>query len=109
MVSVVADGLSHREGEDAMVKKLVAAGVAEAEAPALFVAIKTAMQQGVQAVFTDGLSSPDGPPADPLLREAFRVGQARMRAASRGALLRRLVMPALVVAGLAFVLWRFLR
>jgi hypothetical protein len=82
IVSLVADGLLRRESESAVVEKLVAAGVPASDAPAVYHRLKAACQQGVQAVITAGLSAPNGPPQDPLLAEAFRVGQASMRGAT---------------------------
>ena len=113
LVRLVADGLLRREPESAVVEKLVAAGVPPNEAPAVYRAVKAACRQGVQAVVTEGLSAPDGPPKDPMLAEAFRVGQATMRGAVRTVWLRRLVVlalvVALVVAVVAGLMWFFRR
>jgi len=106
LVSLVADGLRRREPEPVVVEKLVAAGVPRNKAPSMYRDIKTACQQGVQAVVTGGVSAPDGPPKDPLLEEAFRVGQASMRRASGG---RGRAIAVIVFLVVAAVLWLVLR
>ena len=109
IVSLVADGLLRRESESAVVQKLVAAGVPPSDAPTVYHRVKVACQQGVQAIITDGLSAPDGPPQDPLLAEAFRVGQASMRGAVRTVWLRRAITVLVIVSAIAAALWLFVR
>ena len=107
LVRLVADGLLQREPEPTVVEKLVTAGVPPNEAPAMFQAVKAACQQGAQAVITEGLSAPDGPPKDPLLAEAFRVGQESMRGAVRTVWLQRaFIVIVAVVAAIAWYFWR---
>ena len=72
-------------------------------------AVKAACQQGVQAVITEGLSAPEGPPKDPLLAEAFRVGQANMRGAVRMVWLQRVLVLLVIVAAVAAIAWYFWR
>ena len=109
LVSLVADGLLHREPEPSVVEKLVAAGVPRSEAPVLYRVVRAACQQGVQSVVTGGASAPDGPPSDPLLAEAFRVGQASMRRASRAPWHRSLVVLVVLAGSVAAALWLFMR
>jgi len=109
LVSVVADGLLQREREPAVIEKLVAAGVPPSEAPTIYRRVKAACQQGVQAVVTDGLSAPNGPPQDPLLAEAFRVGQANMRSAIRTPWTRRPIAVLGAALVLAAIIWFLLR
>jgi hypothetical protein len=111
LVRLISDGLRRRSPERELVAQLVAAGIPEGQAPELLVAVRQAIQAGVQAEFTGGLSAPDGPPADPLLAEAFRVGRSSFRGAVRQAWLERLVVPLillvlLVVGVVAWLLWR---
>lgn len=101
LVALVTDGLHRREPAPVIVAKLVAAGVPPDVAPSMCHAIKTACQQGVLAVVTEGMSAPDGPPNDPILAEAFRVGQASMRRASRRPGLRAVLLLLLLVAAVA--------
>jgi hypothetical protein len=105
LVRLIADGLLRREAGAAVVAKLVAAGVPANDAPAMYAAVKTACQQGVQAVITGGLSAPEGPPTDPLLAEAFRVGQATMRGGVRAVWMKRVAMLMLLLAGVGVLIW----
>ena len=109
LVSLVADGLLRREPESSVSEKLVAVGVPRSEAPALYRAIRAACQRGVQSVVTGGVSAPDGPPSDPLLAEAFRVGQASIRRATGTPWHRSLVVSVVLVGAVAAVLWLFSR
>ena len=77
IVRIVADGLLAGEAQEQTIRKLVAAGLPEPQAADVFLAVKTACRLGVQSVVTDGISG--GPPPDPLLAEAFKVGQQSMR------------------------------
>lgn len=106
LVALVADGLLRREPETSVVEKLVAAGVPRNKAPSMYRDIKTACQQGVQAVVTGGESAPDGPPNDPLLADAFRVGQTSMRQASGGRGRAIAVVVFLVVAAVLWLVFR---
>lgn len=83
LVRLVSDGLRRSRSEREMVACLIAAGIPDDEAPEVFAAIRQALRAGVQAALTDGLSAPDGPPADPLLAEAFREGQTAFRGSVR--------------------------
>ncbi len=109
LVRLVSDGLRRSRPEPEIVAQLVAAGIPEDKAPELFAAIKQAIQAGVLAAFTEGLSAPDGPPADPLLAEAFREGQAAFRRSVRRVWLERLAIPVgLVLLLTVLVLGRLL-
>src|SRR5256885_14393978 len=108
LVALVADGLLRREPEASVVEKLVAAGVPPNAAPSMYRDIKTACQHGVQAVVTGGVSAPDGPPKDPLLAEAFRVGQASMRRAT-GVPGRLVAVVLLLVVVAAVAVWLVMR
>lgn len=101
LVRLVSDGLRRSRPEPEIISQLVVSGIPEDKARELFAAVKRAIQAGVQAAFTDGLSAPDGPPADPLLAEAFRVGQAAFRGSVRRAWLERLAIPVGLVVFLA--------
>ncbi len=83
LVRLVSDGLRQKRPEPEILAQLAAAGIPKDKAPELFAAVKQAIQAGVQAAFTEGLSAPDGPPADPVLAEAFREGQAAFRGSVR--------------------------
>lgn len=109
LVRMVADGLLRRDPESAVVQKLIAAGISANEAPAIYRAVKTACQQGVQSVITGGISAQDGPPKDPLLAEAYRVGQASMRGAARTFWLQRAFILFVIVAAVAAIAWFFRR
>ncbi len=100
LIRLVSDGLRRSRPEPEIVAQLVAAGIPEDKAPELFAAVKKAIQAGVQAAFTGGLSAPDGPPTDLLLAEAFREGQAAFRGSVNGVWLKRLA----VAVGLLLVL-----
>ena len=103
LVRVVSNGLRRNRPEPEIISQLVAAGVPDDKAPELFDAVKQAIQAGVQAAFTEGLSAPDGPPADPLLAEVFREGQAAFRGSIRRVWLERLAIPVGVVLFLVVV------
>jgi hypothetical protein len=109
IVLLVADGLLRRESETAVVEKLVEAGIPPSDAPTVYRDVKLACQQGVQAVITDGLSAPNGPPRDPLLAEAFRVGQASMRGTVRTVWLRRAITLLIILSAIAATIWLFER
>jgi hypothetical protein len=109
LVRIVADALLRKEPEATVVAKLVSTGVAASDAPSLFRAIKAACQQGVQSVITGGLSAPEGPPRDPLLAEAFRVGQASIRGAACGVWFRRVLVVLLVAITVTIAIWLVLR
>ncbi|HMP02674.1 MAG TPA: hypothetical protein PKD86_00710 [Gemmatales bacterium] len=93
LVRLISDGLRLSRPEPEIVAQLVAAGIPDEKAPELFAAVKQAIQAGVQAAITEGLSAPDGPPADPLLAAAFREGQAAFRGSIRRVWLERLAIP----------------
>lgn len=107
LVRLVADGLRQRDQEPQLVARLVAAGIPEGQAPELVAAIRQAIQAGVQAEFTGGLSAPDGPPTDPLLAEAFRFGQASFRGEVRRAWVGKLAVPfaVVVLVAVALAVW----
>jgi hypothetical protein len=109
VVRIIADGLIASEGEAAVVDKLIRAGVPAADAPEVFRTVKTACQQGVQSVITDGASCPDGPPKDPLLAEAFRAGQESIQTATRDSLIGGLVKPLLIAAVVGLLIYLILR
>jgi hypothetical protein len=100
LTRLVSDGLRRSRPEPEIVARLIGAGIPADKAPELFTAIKLAIQAGVQAALTEGLSAPDGPPAEPLLAEAFREGQVAFRMSVRRAWLERLAIP----MGLVFLL-----
>ena len=108
LVAIVADSLIRRAPEASVIDSLVEAGVPQRDAPVMYRDIKAACQQGVQAVVTHGLSAPNGPPSDPLLAEAFRVGQAKMRRAA-GLPGRRVAVILFIALGAAAVLWTLIR
>jgi hypothetical protein len=109
LVKLVANGLRRSEPQRDILARLVAAGVPDAEAPGLFRAVKSACQQGVLSVVTGGASAPEGPPADPLLAEAFREGQPSLRGAGARVWLQRLVVLALVVGAVVLLVYWALR
>src|SRR5262249_20103121 len=101
LVRLVSDGLRRSRPRAKILAQLVAEGISHDKAPELFAAVKQGIQAGVQAAFTAGLSAPDGPPADPLLAEAFREGQAALRGSVRRVWLERLAIPVGLVLLLA--------
>lgn len=103
IVRIVTGGLGDGTPDARIVQKLVAAGIPAADAVNILRAVKIACQQGVQSVITEGLSAPNGPPQDPLLAEAFRIGQESIRGAVRRVWLKRILTATAVVFGL-FVL-----
>ena len=106
LVRLISDGLRRRRPEPEIVDQLVAAGIPNGEASEMFAAVKHEIQAGVQAAFTDGLSAPDGPPADPLLAEAFRQGQAAFYGSVRWAWVQWLAIPVgLILLAVLFLGW----
>jgi len=103
LVRLVSDGLRKSRPEPEITARLVEEGIPADTAPTLFAAIRQAIHAGVQAAITDGLSAPDGPPADPLLAEAFREGQAALRSSVLRVWLGRLAIPVGAVLLLVFV------
>lgn len=101
LVRLISDGLRRKRPEPEIVNQLVAAGIPDGQAAEMFTAVKHARQAGIQAAFTDGLSAPDGPPADPLLAEAFRQGQTAFHGAVRWAWVQWLAVPVGLVLLLA--------
>ncbi|MCE9530948.1 MAG: hypothetical protein K8T89_07470 [Planctomycetes bacterium] len=97
VVRLVSEGMRQRQPEREIVAKLVDTGIPAEKAPALYGAIRHAIQAGVQAGFTGGLSAPGGPPADPLLAEAFRQGRAAFAVAVRNGWLMRFALPIVLV------------
>jgi len=108
IVRIVTSGLQADETESAVVERLVSAGVPTMRANQVFTSVRTACRQGVQSVITNGLSAPDGPPNDPLLAEAFRVGRGRMRRATQRAWMERLSPLVLVALVIGIAVWLLL-
>jgi hypothetical protein len=109
LVRIVEDGLRRRRSDPEIVAQLTAAGVPEANSPALYAAVKAALQQGIMSVLTGGASAPDGPPSDPLLAEAFRAGQENIRFAAKRVWIERAVMLLFVVVIVAFLVYHAVR
>lgn len=104
-VRLIADGLLRGDPEAATLDRLVSAGIPRAQAPEYYRKIKTACQQGVQSVITDGLSVPNVPSKDPLLAAAFRVGQESVRGAVRGVWLKRALWLAAIALAVITLVW----
>jgi serine/threonine-protein kinase len=80
LVRLVHDGMQRWPRRSDAVARLIAAGISADRAPALSRAIAFAIVLGmvtrVPELFREGLSILEKPPTDPLLAEAFRIGQA---------------------------------
>jgi hypothetical protein len=109
LVRIVEDGLRRRRTDPEIIARLAAAGVPEANAPAVYAAIKDALKQGIMSVLTGGASAPDGPPSDPLLAEAFRAGQENIRFAAKRRWIERAVMLVFVLVIVAFFIYHAVR
>lgn len=90
---LVSAGWRQRRSEREIARDLVESGVPAERATGMAHDVKKAIQAGVQSAFTAGLSAPDGPPADPLLAEAFRLGHDEFLRATRRVWFRRLAVP----------------
>jgi hypothetical protein len=104
LVRLIADGLRRSRPEAEIVAQVMSAGIPADKAPEVFAAVKQALRAGVQAAVTEGLSAPEGPPADPLLAEAFRQGQMAFRGSLRRVWFERLAVPVAFVLLIAILL-----
>jgi hypothetical protein len=108
-ISIVSAGLRQRRSEREIASDLLRIGVPAEQANNIAHDVRKAFRAGVLAAFTAGLSAPKGPPADPLLAEAFRLGHNEFRREARIALVRELAAPIGVLVLLLFAIvgwWR---
>lgn len=91
--------------DSAIVRALEEQGFSSGQAADIISSVRSGFKSGVQALLLDSKIQPEG---DDYFRIAFGIGKAAMRKQSIGWILLRTLSPLLlVVAVIAFIIWRY--
>ena len=104
IIRIVAAGIQRNDPDKRVIEELASKGVPPHDAQRMFSSIRTAIQDGAQSVIARGQSAPKVPPKDPLLAEAFKVGQKSIRSDLSGSGFRRFLLVLVVVTLIVLIL-----